>query len=351
MLKKTNINKIKDFILSIVKSNYKEIINFILSKFNKKYWTNLEIIIKWDLTQESDMKQSDYVLSQWDIVNLSGNNNKDIYIFDQGQEWRTRYWCVVINWYLMVCNNTNHKPSYDEIHDWLNYFENKWLRDQNAWASIPVINDEWRKRWNELYPNNQIKYYRTESNWILANELLKRGYEVQWGRSTFTDYSVDARDGQINKSNYIGWKRKSGHSLNIMLWNFLKASNFIEIIKGWSRDKEYTIYSNDIHCVNSYASRDYNVYEHKYFKEHVNNGIWYGWLYCVVPLNEWKENPDTAGKPKEESIFLNGSKFSHIIIDEMSDQEELIFNDFKDSRPATIWDVKELIQIFYNRKK
>lgn len=352
--------------MSLLKSHWKDIFYFILSKINKKYGTNIEVNFWGDITKASDFDERDFVLWANTVKELPIRRNFYIYLFDQGSEWRTRNGCVVINWYLWVCNNTGREPDYNEIHEWLDYFEsiNVWWEDKGA--SIPTIVKQGQKRWNKLNPEDKLIYFRMNYKDAVRKEALDKWYELLGGRYTFPEYSKDKKDGTINFWNYEWWKKKGWHALNTMKGDALNAARIFEIKKGDTQIERNTgeiFWDNSIYAVNSYpgTQKDYNIYQHDHLDEHCENGIWFEWFYLTVaandfeaPVDEIKEDIKSVKQTKNEELrklFKTNSRYAHIIIDQVDSVEDLIFNNFKEDGVATIADVKELIQIYHNRKK
>lgn len=352
--------------MSLLKSHWKDIFYFILAKVNKKYNTNIEVSFWGNLTKETDYDERDFILSANTIKELPFRRHTYIYLFDQGSEWRTRNWCVVINWYLWVCNNVWITPTYKEIHEWLDYFESKnvWWEDKGA--VIPTIVKEGQKRWNKLHPEDKLIYFRMNYKDPEFKEAIEKGYELLWGRYTFSEYSEDKANAKIEYANYAWWKKKWGHCLNIMEWSSLNNSTINEVTKAEvmnARNFGEVFHEDSTYAVNSYPTtqKDYNIYEHDLLSEHCKNGIWFPWFYLTVaendlnaPVEDIKQETISIKEKEKQELrdkFKVSSRYGHLIAEQDCTLEDLVFNNFKEEWFATIADVKELIQYYHNKHK
>lgn len=347
MLKYTTSKKIGVFLYNLLKAHWKEILNFLVSKINKKYKLNIDLKFSWDLTAEADFDDRDYTLSSEEAKKLPKIERDKLYLIDQGRKWRTRNSCVPTNVYLSICNNLNIKPDYNELLDWLNWLEKKKLWRENYGASIPKVIKAMTNRWNELHPDRLLRYDRLAYNNLALLEALNNGYEVVGGRNTFSAYSKDKRDGKIDFWNYTGWKRAWGHCLNIMLWKEIKNIKQIEITPtNTEKEANGVVHSDNIHCVNSYPTtqKEINIYEHSRIGKHCQNRIWYSRFYLIREEDpKPKEKPTTIKEVKE--INKETNKYYKFIEDDINNGYKPVFNDLFEAWTLTAGEIKTLIEI------
>lgn len=303
----------------------------------------------WDNTKEEDYDERDYTLDG--TTGLAEVNRAILYLIDQWQTWRTRNACVPISILVWLYYNCWLKPDYEEILGFLNFLEKEKVWFEAYGASAPVLIKKLIPEWNRLHPEKKVEYRRVFHNSFWYHELLDKGYLIAWGRSTFTEYSLDVLDRVINFFWYSNETRVGGHFIAIIKAKFLKGKRFIEIESN-NKSKEHfytpitwTFNEDEVETViNQYPTtkqNQINIYAHPQLSSHVKRGIWYSWFYAVLPIEPVKV-VEEAEEFKLIPTIENTTIYTPILNQKIKEGHKTTFLDF--SWPEQ--KLKELIEIW-----
>lgn len=303
-------DKVKSVLNNISKITLWDIFNFYFLSLSDKKKALWEVIFWWDLTKEEDFSWKDFMLTAEEVKKFKKIERTIQYTLDQWRAWRTRNACVVFSWYSSLCNSLWIVPNYEEVLEFLLYFEKtkdeEWkpLWNESTWASIPKIHKFWCARWNELHPTLKVTYYRVHYSSKELEQALSIWYQAAWWYNTFEMYSKDRSDWFINSSNYTWWKRAWWHAVCRINWNVLRDRKVIEVYKNWEQVKHNnTVHSEKTHIIDNYPTwrSATNIYEHSLISDHCANSIWYNWFY-VIEANDPELVKETVKKAETFSV-------------------------------------------------
>lgn len=290
-------------------TSYHELVMFLYNRYLKNN-TRFDEIYFWDNTREEDYDPRDWGLDRSSFEDLPRNEKDTLYIFDQGQEYRTRNACVPVS---VISAHYNNHPrltlDYNIVHEFINWCESQKIWKENAWANTPQVVNMYVKYWNEKNPNNKIASERLWYTSPALQDALDRWYQVVWSRNTFPMYNEDKVDNRrIDMPDYQDKKRRGGHCQTLIKGSFLLWGNEftkrqIHIHKNGQTEINTTRVSNWDTCVNSYpvTHREYNIYAHNRLNEHCANGIWNSWFYVIYPIDA-QEAPEKIKSDYEKYL-------------------------------------------------
>ena len=288
MFKYTITEKIASVALNLIMTNRKDYVRFFASFLSKKY--NLGIYT-WDITQDKDYDERDYTLDGNESPIPTLSNRSNIYLFDQGQEFRTRNSCVPLNIYLAFCHTLGITPDYKYFRDSiLPYLESNYDEQGNPlWmeargASVPKVINALRTKWNTDNPDRQVITYRDSIDSPRVKEALEKWYRLVARYGTRPAYNKDRDDnGKIDLTKYdeseTGW-----HIVSVMTSESLKGKDITYINKNNFRSSYSNLAGNGINIVDSYpvTRARTNIYTHNLLKEQYKSGIFSEWVYTIT---------------------------------------------------------------------
>lgn len=241
-----------------------------------------------DITREEDYDERDYSLAwAWDIKipDLRRPAFNKVWLLDQWIDDYTKWACVPINCYIVICFAWNLRPDWKYFLTLLKDLEKDWLRKPWVWASLPKVMDWMRRRWNKDFVKYPVVYYRDEYTDPIVYQALLKWYQLPVRYWVTLWYSRDRDDNLIiDKTSY--WEaEKYGHIVKLTFSKAFKWKTLIAFHPN-KEDKEVSIPNKwdwfYIFDQYPFIRSKSNIYQINTLKDLIKNWIYSPWVYTVT---------------------------------------------------------------------
>lgn len=274
---------------------------------NKILFYNLEkmeIDIKmWALDWVSEL---DYTLNELNIV-IPNNLNQNKFFYNQKRkigEIDCSRWCVIFATLGALWDLFWHKFSDEEIEEIMQIAKKEYWRENWVWMYVNNWVDCVRRWWNNAYPEEQVRSYRTTVWSKIFEELLQKWHSVIVSYVSNVQYSVDSQDNWI-----IDWSYKG--STASWTWHCVRTNiknsrdvddNYIDILK-------YNTYQADVRNCDNYRTNCYFFLKKSDLSKQIYDSLEFAnarLLYLI-----WKTNGQDPKKPivREEVMAIVGQVY------------------------------------------